>query len=128
MAICADAKRWSGLNFLSRYVQRDQIITAISRHEQNLTDCFHAFQIVTSITASNPVGRLGMIAFPGSSVSGRPLLAPRNALVGNLGYRQSNYVNSIFGPQFPSKDCATCSNIRRVGQCLSKSARLCKDD
>jgi hypothetical protein len=45
MAICADAKRWSSLNLLSRYVQRDQIMSAISRHEVNLTDCFHAFQV-----------------------------------------------------------------------------------
>ncbi|KAF9503641.1 hypothetical protein BS47DRAFT_1402217 [Hydnum rufescens UP504] len=51
MAICADAKRWSSLNLWRSYIQRDQIISAISRHEQNLTDCFHMFQIVTSITA-----------------------------------------------------------------------------
>ncbi|KAF9502777.1 hypothetical protein BS47DRAFT_1019559, partial [Hydnum rufescens UP504] len=39
MAICADAKRWSSLNLWRSYIQRDQIISAISRHEQNLTDC-----------------------------------------------------------------------------------------
>ncbi|KAF9513694.1 hypothetical protein BS47DRAFT_1362253 [Hydnum rufescens UP504] len=44
MAICADAKRWSSLNLLSHYAQRDQILTAISRHGENLTDCFHTFQ------------------------------------------------------------------------------------
>ncbi|KAF9507405.1 hypothetical protein BS47DRAFT_1366681 [Hydnum rufescens UP504] len=44
MAICADAKRWSSLDLLSHYVQRDQIMSAISRHGENLTDCFHAFQ------------------------------------------------------------------------------------
>ncbi|KAF9513702.1 hypothetical protein BS47DRAFT_1457266 [Hydnum rufescens UP504] len=32
VAIRADAERWSSLNLLSRYVQRDQIMTAISRH------------------------------------------------------------------------------------------------
>ncbi|KAF9507392.1 hypothetical protein BS47DRAFT_312788 [Hydnum rufescens UP504] len=80
MAICADAKRWSSLNVLSRYVQRNQIMTAISRHGENLTDCFHAFQIVTltSITASNPVDRVGTIASPGPSVPARPLLASEN--------------------------------------------------
>jgi hypothetical protein len=45
MAICADAKRWSSLNVWRSYIQRDQIMTAISRHEQNLTDCFHVFQV-----------------------------------------------------------------------------------
>ncbi|KAF9507680.1 hypothetical protein BS47DRAFT_1366507 [Hydnum rufescens UP504] len=44
MAICADAKRWSSLNLWRSYIQRDQIMRAISRHEQNLTDCFHVFQ------------------------------------------------------------------------------------
>ncbi|KAF9503736.1 hypothetical protein BS47DRAFT_1402124 [Hydnum rufescens UP504] len=63
-AIRADAERWSSLNLLSRYVQRDQIMTAISRHGENLTDCFHAFQIVTSITAAKPVDRVGTVASP----------------------------------------------------------------
>ncbi|KAF9507675.1 hypothetical protein BS47DRAFT_283798 [Hydnum rufescens UP504] len=53
MAICADAKRWSSLNLLSHYVQRDQIMSAISRHEQNLTDCFHAFQV--SVHSTGPL-------------------------------------------------------------------------
>ncbi|KAF9513743.1 hypothetical protein BS47DRAFT_1362285 [Hydnum rufescens UP504] len=54
MAICADAKRWSSLNLLTRYTQRDQIMSAISRHEQNLTDCFHAFQYPTLWTEWGP--------------------------------------------------------------------------
>jgi hypothetical protein len=45
MAICADAKRWSGLTLWKSYIQRDQIMSAISRHEQNLTDCFLTFQV-----------------------------------------------------------------------------------
>ncbi|KAF9513716.1 hypothetical protein BS47DRAFT_1362267 [Hydnum rufescens UP504] len=44
MAICADAKRWSSLNLWRSFIQRDQIMSAISRHEQNLTDCLHTFQ------------------------------------------------------------------------------------
>jgi hypothetical protein len=52
MAICADAKRWSSLNPLSRYIQRDQIMIAISRHGENLTDCFHAFQV--SVYSTGP--------------------------------------------------------------------------
>ncbi|KAF9503809.1 hypothetical protein BS47DRAFT_1490332 [Hydnum rufescens UP504] len=75
-AICADAKRWSSLNVWRSYIQRDQIMSAISRHEQNLTDCFHAFQIVTltSITASNPVDRVGTIVSPGPSAPASILL------------------------------------------------------
>jgi hypothetical protein len=53
MAIFADAKRWSSLNLWSRYVQRDQIMTAISRHGENLTDCFHAFQV--SVYSTGPL-------------------------------------------------------------------------
>ncbi|KAF9507664.1 hypothetical protein BS47DRAFT_1488726 [Hydnum rufescens UP504] len=66
MAICADANDG----------RRDQIMSAISRHGENLTDCFHAFQIVTltSITASNPVDRVGTIVSPGPSVPVRPPL------------------------------------------------------
>ncbi|KAF9504224.1 hypothetical protein BS47DRAFT_698927 [Hydnum rufescens UP504] len=92
MAIRADAKRWSSLNVWRSYIQRDQIITAISRHEVNLTDCLHTFQIVTlaSITASNRVDRVGTIASPVPSVSARPPLASENA-----------------------PECATCSNSRR---------------
>ncbi|KAF9507418.1 hypothetical protein BS47DRAFT_308800 [Hydnum rufescens UP504] len=85
MAICADAERWSSLNLLSLYVQRDQIMTAISRHGENLTDCFLAFQIVTSITAAKPVDRVGTVASPGPSVPARPLLTSENAPVSNLG-------------------------------------------
>jgi len=85
MAICADAKRWSSLNLWRSYIQRDQIMTAISRHEQNLTDCLHTFQIVTSITGSNSVDRLGTIASPGPSVSARPPLASENSPVSNVG-------------------------------------------
>ncbi|KAF9513746.1 hypothetical protein BS47DRAFT_1362287 [Hydnum rufescens UP504] len=44
MAICADAKRWSSLNVWRSYIQRDRIMSAISRHEQNLTDCLYTFQ------------------------------------------------------------------------------------
>jgi hypothetical protein len=51
MAICADAKRWSSLNLFSCYAQRDQIMTGISRHGENLTDCFHAFQVSVYSTA-----------------------------------------------------------------------------
>ncbi|KAF9512052.1 hypothetical protein BS47DRAFT_1117021 [Hydnum rufescens UP504] len=71
MVICADAKRWSSLNLWRSYIQRDQIIIAILRHEVNLTDCFHTFQIVVlvSIIASNPVDRVGTIASPGPWVS-----------------------------------------------------------
>ncbi|KAF9507595.1 hypothetical protein BS47DRAFT_1366517 [Hydnum rufescens UP504] len=87
MAICADAKRWSSLNVWRSYIQRDQIMTAISRHEQNLTDCLHAFQIVTlaSITASNPMDRARTIASLGPSVSAGPRLASENAPVSKLG-------------------------------------------
>ncbi|KAF9503731.1 hypothetical protein BS47DRAFT_1386390 [Hydnum rufescens UP504] len=85
MTICADAKRWSSLNLWRSYVQRDQIMTAISRHRENLTDCFHAFQIVTSITAAKPVDRVGIVPSPGPSVPERPLLASENAPVSNLG-------------------------------------------
>ncbi|KAF9507390.1 hypothetical protein BS47DRAFT_312562 [Hydnum rufescens UP504] len=106
------AKRWSSLNLWRSYIQRDQIMRAISRHEQNLTDCFHVFQVtVTSITASNPAPRVVTTASPGPSASARPLLA-----------------SEIHRPRFRWKDCATCSNFRRVRQCLSKSGWLCKDD
>jgi hypothetical protein len=50
MAICADAKRWSSLNLWRSYIQRDQIMSAISRHEQNPTDCFHTFQVSVHLT------------------------------------------------------------------------------
>ncbi|KAF9513946.1 hypothetical protein BS47DRAFT_1392840 [Hydnum rufescens UP504] len=84
MAICADAKRWSSLNLLNRYIQRHRIMTAISRHEQNLTDCFHVFQIVVSITGSYPVDRPRTIASLDPSVSARPPSAPENALTSIL--------------------------------------------
>jgi hypothetical protein len=45
MAIHADATRWSHLHLVKRYVQRDKIMTAISRHGDNLTDCLHTFQV-----------------------------------------------------------------------------------
>ncbi|KAF9502689.1 hypothetical protein BS47DRAFT_1093910 [Hydnum rufescens UP504] len=56
-AICADAKRWSSLNVWRSYIQRDQIMSAISRHEQNLTDCFHAFQVSAHSTGPLSLGR-----------------------------------------------------------------------
>jgi hypothetical protein len=49
MAICADAKRWSGLNLWRSYIRRDQIMTGISRHEQNLTECLHTFQVSVNL-------------------------------------------------------------------------------
>ncbi|KAF9508941.1 hypothetical protein BS47DRAFT_1365572 [Hydnum rufescens UP504] len=44
MAIHADATRWSDLNVVERYLQRDKITNAISIHGENLTDCLHTFQ------------------------------------------------------------------------------------
>jgi hypothetical protein len=57
MAICADAKRWSSLNLWRSYIQRDQIMRAISRHEVNLTDCFHAFQVSVYLTGPLTPGK-----------------------------------------------------------------------
>jgi hypothetical protein len=69
MAICADAKRWSSLNLLSRYTQRDQILTAISRHGENLTDCFHAFQV--SMYSTGPLSLLKNELMPSKRSSHR---------------------------------------------------------
>jgi hypothetical protein len=101
MAIHTDAARWSRLNLVKRYVQRDKIMSAISMHGENLTDCLRTFQvsdthiltsrqradviikIVTSITATHPPDRVQTIAFPGPPVSARPLAASENTPVSN---------------------------------------------
>ncbi|KAF9508975.1 hypothetical protein BS47DRAFT_188029 [Hydnum rufescens UP504] len=80
MAIHADATRWSHLNVVERYLQRDKIMNAISIHGENLTDCLHTFQIVTWMTASSPPDRIERFGFPGSPVSARPLAASENTL------------------------------------------------
>jgi hypothetical protein len=45
MAIYADTTRWSRLHLVKGYIQRDEIMTAISRHGENLRDCFLTFQV-----------------------------------------------------------------------------------
>ncbi|KAF9505323.1 hypothetical protein BS47DRAFT_1400488 [Hydnum rufescens UP504] len=81
MAIYADATRWSRLNLLGSYLHRDKIMTAISRHEDNLTDCLHTFQIVTSTRAFDPAEKVETIATPGPSVSARPLVTSESTAV-----------------------------------------------
>ncbi|KAF9505076.1 hypothetical protein BS47DRAFT_577117 [Hydnum rufescens UP504] len=52
MAIHVDATRWSDLNVVERYLQRDKIMNAISIHGENLTDCLHTFQVNRDIDDS----------------------------------------------------------------------------
>ncbi|KAF9503700.1 hypothetical protein BS47DRAFT_777171 [Hydnum rufescens UP504] len=52
MAIHTDATRWSDLNVVERYLQRDKIMNAISMHGENLTDCLHTFQVNRDIDDS----------------------------------------------------------------------------
>ncbi|KAF9512204.1 hypothetical protein BS47DRAFT_1101880 [Hydnum rufescens UP504] len=73
MAIYADATRWSRLHLPKGSIQRDKIMTEISMHGDNLTDCLHTFQIITSITVFYPLDRVETITFPDPSVSARPL-------------------------------------------------------
>jgi len=80
MAIHADARQWSRLNLVKRYLQRDKIMNAISTHGENLTDCLHTFQIVTLMTAPSPPDRVERVAFPGLPLSARPLAASENTL------------------------------------------------
>jgi len=80
MAIHADARQWSRLNLVKRYLQRDRIMNAIAIHGENLTACLHTFQIVTLRTVSNPPDRIETIAFPGLPVSARPVAASENTL------------------------------------------------
>jgi hypothetical protein len=105
MAIHADARQWSRLNLVKRYLQRDKIKNAISIHQQNLTDCLHTFQvsvysirastlhanaltvivkIVTLMTVSNPPDRVETMVFPGLPVSARPVAASENTVVSDL--------------------------------------------
>ncbi|KAF9504625.1 hypothetical protein BS47DRAFT_1354984 [Hydnum rufescens UP504] len=80
MIIHADATRWSHLNIVERYLQRDKVMNAIARHEENLTNCFHTFQIGTLMTESSPQDRIERIGFPGPPLSARPLAASENTL------------------------------------------------
>ncbi|KAF9514634.1 hypothetical protein BS47DRAFT_867759 [Hydnum rufescens UP504] len=57
MAIRDDALRWSRFNVLDSLVKRDKIKTGISRHGENLTDCFNTFQILTSLRAIQSRGQ-----------------------------------------------------------------------
>ncbi|KAF9506199.1 hypothetical protein BS47DRAFT_456835 [Hydnum rufescens UP504] len=68
MAIRDDADRWARLGLLEKYLKRDEIKTGLSRHGENLTDCFSTFQILTSIRSSNFTDRVETIMFPGPSV------------------------------------------------------------
>jgi hypothetical protein len=49
MAIRDDTLRWSQLSLLKRYAKREEIKIAISRHGENLTDCFYTFLVSESI-------------------------------------------------------------------------------
>ncbi|KAF9508954.1 hypothetical protein BS47DRAFT_187436 [Hydnum rufescens UP504] len=84
MTIHADARQWSRLNLVKRYLQRDKIMNAIARHDENLTDYFHTLQIMTFMTESSPLDRAETIAPPGPPVSGRPLAGSENTLVRDL--------------------------------------------
>ncbi|KAF9514640.1 hypothetical protein BS47DRAFT_868085 [Hydnum rufescens UP504] len=75
MAIRDDALRWSQLSLVKRYAKREEIKIEISRHGENLTDCFHTF-VLTSLRASNLVDRVERIVFPNPSV---PLATPEEA-------------------------------------------------
>ncbi|KAF9503935.1 hypothetical protein BS47DRAFT_735403 [Hydnum rufescens UP504] len=81
MAISADATRWSRLRLVTRYIRRDKVMTAISMHGDNVTDCLHTFQIVTSIGAFDPAERVETIVSPGPSVSARLLVASESTPV-----------------------------------------------
>ena len=45
MTIRDDTTKWSRLGLLDSYIKRDRIKVAISRHGENLTDCFSTFQV-----------------------------------------------------------------------------------
>ncbi|KAF9512193.1 hypothetical protein BS47DRAFT_1101806 [Hydnum rufescens UP504] len=81
MAISADATRWSRLRLVTRYIRRDKVMTAISMHGDNVTDCLHTFQIVTSMGAFGPAERAETIVSPGPSVSARPLVTSESTPV-----------------------------------------------
>ena len=45
MTIRDDTTEWSRLGLLDSYIKRDRIKVAVSRHGENLTDCFSTFQV-----------------------------------------------------------------------------------
>lgn len=45
IAIRDDAIRCAGLNLLDRFLKRDEIKAALSKHGEELTDCFSMFQV-----------------------------------------------------------------------------------
>ncbi|KAF9507291.1 hypothetical protein BS47DRAFT_321154 [Hydnum rufescens UP504] len=78
LEIHTDATRWSRLNVMKLYLRRDKIMTAISRHGENLTDCLRAFQIAISIPTFNPMDRVETARFLSPSVPATPVAAPEN--------------------------------------------------
>jgi hypothetical protein len=52
MAIKEDTERWARLGVLSGYVKSGEIKDAISRHKENLVDCFSTFQVSPCLTPS----------------------------------------------------------------------------
>jgi len=93
MSIRDDTKRWSRLSIWDSFTKRERIKVAISRHGENLTDCFNTFQvsvcldiinlwerggaeitiqILTMIRVANFVDRADASALPGPSTSTAP--------------------------------------------------------
>jgi hypothetical protein len=107
MAIGADALRWSRLNVLDSYLMRDKIKNGVLRHGENLTDCFHTFQVrinmcilgrwecadvtLEILTSIRLVNRVETIASPEVSV---PPETPEDTRVRNTGLSTAGSSNA----------------------------------